>query len=137
MICQHVTPPTIPAVWPRVSDWISAAIEKGDRWWSLDSLRHRLEIDPDAGLFLAIDQSGIYGACVIIIEDQPNGERVAYFPALGGKDFRRWRHLLPEIEAWAKQRGASSIKVTGRLGWRRALIDTGYRQTAIITEKPL
>lgn len=135
MICQQVPPALMDEIWPRVGDWIEAALSKGDRWWMLDGLRREIETNPDCGLFLAMDRQGIYGAAVVMVETKPNGERVAHFPALGGRDLKRWLHLVSDLKGWAKGRGASRLMIHGRPGWVRVL--KGYRQAAVTLETGL
>jgi hypothetical protein len=45
--------------------------------------------------------------------------------------------MLPQIEDWAKSRGADEIEVLGRIGWRRALAPMGYGEKAVILRKAL
>jgi hypothetical protein len=135
MKLQLVPKPMLSDIWPRVESWISAAIEKGDRWWTMDELFRRVATDPDCELFLVIDRAGIHAAAVALIETAPTGERYAMMPACGGKGAKRWIGLFDGIEAWAAENCATSMKITGRKGWLRLLAD--YKQTAVLLEKPL
>jgi hypothetical protein len=36
---------------------------------------------------------------------------------------------LDEFEAWHKERGATEIRIVGRVGWERVLHDRGYKKT--------
>ena len=40
------------------------------------------------------------------------------------------RTLLPEIEAWAREQGATRAEATGRHGWRRLAAAHGYEPVA-------
>lgn len=137
MICRQVHPALIEDIWPRVSNWIADAITKGDRWWTLDRLRGELYANDNAALFVVLDHDGIYGAAVVMIEDKPSGGRMAHFPALGGENFGAWRQFLPDLEDWARSRGANEMTVTGRVGWQRVLKRDGYKKQSVTLEKSL
>lgn len=137
MQLERVDPRILSHVWPLVSGWLAKAIEKGDRWWTLDGLAWEIAANDDCALFLAIDRQGVHGAAVVMIEANQSGERYAHFPALGGVEMKRWFGLFADIEAWAKSNGATELRITGRPGWRRVLRSHGYRPSAVILEKAL
>jgi len=137
MMCQRVDPRLIDAVWPKVETWIAKAIAKGDRWWTLDTLRERVLHDPDAALFVMIDKVGVHGVFVVCVEQKPNGEREAIVPACGGRYMKSWIGLIGEIEDWSRSRGATVATITGRPGWPRVLASSGYKRTSVTVEKAL
>lgn len=137
MICQLVDKRLIGAVWPKVESWISAAISKGDRWWTADALQDRVRSDDDSALFVMIDQGGIHAVFVVCVETKPTGEREAIVPACGGRNLKTWIDQISVIEEWARSRGATVATITGRAGWPRVLASSGYKRTAVIVEKAL
>lgn len=56
---------------------------------------------------------------------------------LTGKGMHEWRHLLPEMENYLKQRGCAEIKPICRPGWSRFLKQRGFRTTHLVMEKKL
>lgn len=125
-------------VWPRVRKWLVAALDKGDRWWDEETLRHDVEHDPRAQLWLCHTDDGIQAAAVTLLEDKPNGERVAHFPAMGGERLKEWVHpIMDELEEWCRDQGATSMHIIGRKGWRKIMTRRGYVEPLVHLEKAL
>jgi hypothetical protein len=68
-------------------------------------------------------EGDFYGAVVTDIQDYKNGWRAARVLGLGGKQMKRWIHLIKEIEQWASQWGCDAIEIVGRKGWGRMYPD--------------
>ena len=66
-----------------------------------------------------------------------NGKIVCIITACGGYERDRWLHVLAKIEKYAKDEGASCVRLYGRKGWERALASYGYRVEHIQLEKAL
>lgn len=104
----------IPSVWDRAKPSIQKALDRGSRntldeiyegllksemqlWlWDLDSLVTALKIDPLGNK-----------ACVLV--------------TCAGKCMSDWIQYLPLVEDWAKDEGATEMKVYGRRGWSRVI----------------
>ena len=63
-------------------------------------------------------------------------QRVGRISVLGGEGFRHWRHLIAELEMWAKAQGANRMEIMGR-DWSKVLGRDGYVKTATVVRKPL
>ncbi len=63
------------------------------------------------------------------------GEVVAIWLASGELEPLLARH--DDIVAWARSRGASKMRITGRAGWVRVLEDRGYKEVARVIEREL
>lgn len=137
MHAQLVHPSLLSEIWPRVSGWIEKALDKGDRWWSLDGLKNQVESNPDTGLFVLLDKSGMYGVFVITVETKPDGSKEATVNVCGGTRMRDWIDCITQLEDWARSKGATSVGITGRRGWQRMLDRRGYKPQAILLEKQL
>ena len=56
---------------------------------------------------------------------------------LAAGDLEDLRPLLPELEEWGRERGATLVEAHGRLGWSREAKANGYRLDAAIYRKEL
>jgi hypothetical protein len=66
------------------------------------------------------------------------GRLICHLVWCTGQDMTEWRHLLADIELWAKDHmGCARIRATHRPGWTRFLHTHGYRDSHRISEKEL
>lgn len=65
------------------------------------------------------------------------GRQWLVIEALAGDDMEDWLPLLAELEAHAKEAGATLSHIQGRRGWERVLRSYGYEPKSIILEKAL
>lgn len=130
-----VEPQQIAYVWPIVSAWIEAATSKTDGWWASEHVRAACEAGKSQ-LWVIWDGRSEHAAVITEIENGP-AKTIGRIAILGGLKFDRWRHLLPEIEDWARKFGAVEMQICGRKGWKRLLARDGYAQKAVLLGKPL
>jgi hypothetical protein len=105
------------SVWPLASRLLKKSIEiSGGRLSHitvLDALLNR-----EMQLWLAPE-----GAMVTQIVTYPTGLKVVSLLLVGGT-MRKWLHLLPQIEEWAKSKGCEVSEMSrGRKGWIKMLKD--------------
>ncbi|MBS0359817.1 MAG: hypothetical protein JSR98_00445 [Proteobacteria bacterium] len=93
---------------------VRAAIDRGEAWfWSAPG-----------------------SALVAVVEADPADLRLLIW--LAGGDRRELEEmLLPQAEAWARERGCRRVLVIGREGWARTLRPKGYAPLARIIAKDL
>lgn len=119
------------AAWPFVSDHVMRAVLRGR-----NGSYAEIAADVIAGrdrLWLAIEGGVLIGSVVTGIR-YDRDRRVCVILACAGA-FDRARHLLAGIEAWARDQGCGAVRIYGRRGWRRVLID--YRPFGPGIEKEL
>jgi hypothetical protein len=121
-------------VWPLVRPWVKAATDKTDGWWGPDDVRAACERG-HAVLWVVLDDSRARAAVVTEIHEGWR-QRVGRISVLGGEGFRHWRHLIAELEMWAKAQGANRMEIMGR-DWSKVLGRDGYVKTATVVRKPL
>lgn len=125
----------VSTVWPMVERWITAATDKtAGHWTASDVLAHC--IDGRCTLWVVTDDTRGHAAIVTEIEDGPR-QRIGRISILGGVGFRRWRHVITDLEAWARARGATAMQIVGRDEWQRVLAGDGYEKQAIVLGKSL
>lgn len=122
----------VPTLWPHVEGWFQAAIEKGDRWWTIEEAYRRACLGQLAMWVAANDDHNIVGAALCEISDYSD-RKVCHVALMGGRGLKGLVSVLPKIEAWAKWRGCSESIIRGRKGWQRALPD--YRPAFVELSK--
>lgn len=131
------TPVTqVPVIWPRIRPHIARAMDRSDGWWTEQELRERAELGQLA-VWQIKDGNRIIGCCVAELEDWPSGKRVAVIVGCGAEDGHGITRHMPEVEAWARMKGATELHVRGREGWRRRLKPHGYELCTVTLRKVL
>ena len=129
LIC--VPPKEVHLIWPQARNLIRAAIEKTDLSDFAD-----IEYDVLSGdqlLWLAVSDHIEAAATTHLIKTR--GSPVLVITACSGHNRERWLPLMAQIETYAKNEGASRVRLYGRPGWQRALKD--YHVEHVIMEKAL
>lgn len=99
----------------------------------LEDLRAQLEAN-EAVLWIGA-KSAVFTQCTAY---PMTAEFVCEAGPAGGDLNEITQHMLPQIEAWARQAGCTQAEVrAGRKGWARALRDQGYEECQIILRKLL
>jgi hypothetical protein len=130
LVC--VDPDRIYETWPHVEHLIKPAMVRSGEMIVFDvlsSLANRRFL-----LWLIWDETEIVGAVITELSDTITG-RICTIVFMGGKDRKRWLHLLQELEDYARKEHCRAMRLYGRRGWKRVLRD--YRETRIIMEKVL
>lgn len=127
-----VSPDRIDAMWPHVSGWFQAAVDRcGD--WTLEALKDELNFER-ALLWVLWDGSALKAAAVTQMTIVPRG-KVCSVLACGGSRASTWREAISAIEDYAKSEGCVAMRMQGRRGWLRAL--EGYSIDWVALEKRL
>ena len=122
-------------VWPHVEGWIKAATDHATGHWKPEHVREQIASGA-AQLWVVMLGQSARAAIVTEIEDGPS-QRIGRIAILGGVGFRKWRRVIDQLEAWAREQGAQEMEIIGRDEWRRVLASDGYQQRAIVLRKPL
>lgn len=93
-----------------------------DRTWVL-----WVVIDSEAAEQLAVAVTGISVA--------QTGVRICTVWLCAGYEMSRWRHLLPELEEYARREGASVMEIHGRRGWEKVYPE--YREAFRVLQKEI
>lgn len=126
-----VDPKNILQIWPQARDLIRAAIEQTDLSEFADIEAQILS--GDQLLWLAISDHIEAAATTHLIKT--SGKPVLIVTACSGHQRERWLPLFARIENYARQEGASRVRIYGRKGWQRVLAD--YRVEYFILERQL
>ena len=127
-----VAPELLDQVWPRIAPFIKKSVLRGTYVDYSETERrvflgnHQLWVVADGNEFLAAGITSL---------EHANGYLNCRIIALGGKQMKRWFHLFPAIEQFARDEGCKVIRVMGRKGWTRLLKD--YQATRVMMEKAL
>jgi hypothetical protein len=130
LVC--VDPVRVREVWSHVEPLIAAAMRRGGLGELADVAR---SVGNGAALlWLAWDGERVLAAAVT--ELRPiNGEKFCVILACGGTGFTRFGHLIRGLEQYARAEGCDRMRICGRKGWARRLLD--YAITRVIIEKKL
>lgn len=91
-------------------------------------------LNGSALLWLAWNEPKIEGAAVTQLSTTEKS-KVCTIVACGGEGFRRWVHLIEQLEDYARNEGCDCTRILGRPGWQRVLKD--YAAKKVILEKAL
>lgn len=131
LVC--VPPDKLISIWGRVEGLLQFAYENdGDE--SFNSLKGDL-FGNCALLWLVIESDQIVGAIATSIFATQKGKKLCRIRACAGRDFGRWKHLISEIEAFAKAEGCTHSRIEGRLGWKKMFPE--YKEPYVILERRL
>ncbi len=129
LVC--VPPDRVREIWPHVSRWIKAAMERADI-----SSFEQVERDTALGynlLWLATDGKRIGAAAVTDV--QQTDRKVCLIVACGGERMKDWVHLISGLEDYAKAEGCTAMRIIGPRAWARML--EGYHEQAVVLERQL
>lgn len=129
LVC--IDPANIEQNWPYARLLIKAAVERTNLSEFADIEKQVLS--GDQLLWLAISDHIEAAATTHLIKT--SGKPVLIVTACSGHQRERWLPLFARIEKYAKDEGASRVRIYGRKGWERAL--NGYRAEYVILEKEL
>lgn len=115
MLC--VDPAQAGDFWPHVEPFIAAACRRG-----LHDLAGAEQAVRSGAALLWIVWNGESIAATLTTElHRINGRKLCFIAALGGRERRRWLHLIEGIESYARAEGCAAVVVMGRAGWQREL----------------
>lgn len=125
LIC--VDPERVHEFWPHAGPLIRAAIER-TKLSSFDDIEH--EVLSGRQLLWLAWSDHIEAAATTHLS-----RGVCTLTACSGHERERWLPLFAEIENYARNEGAKTMRIYGRKGWERVL--DGYRAEYVILEKGL
>lgn len=127
---------TIPSIWPLVYDLMkSATLRSG--YLPEDFLDDLL--NGFCQMVIAAEKNGtLHAVCITEIYEDPTPKKICNIRVLAGKGRGNWLQWLPQMEAWAKNKGCDEVEVAeGRMGWTRILKPNGYKPVAVKLKKAL
>lgn len=125
-------PAMVGDLWPHVEAYLERATERtGD----LDTADlERMVFDGSALLWVITDELRLMGALVTRLYEA-RGHKVCQVIAIGGDGLPGWKHLLSDIETFARNEDCRKVRLSGRRGWGRVFPD--YAETCVVIEKDL
>lgn len=116
--------------WIFAEPLLEEACERSQGRWSLESIKHRLEIGQD-GLIL-IGNETITSAVVVTVAVYPN-RKILSVQLAGGK-LEDMKNHLRELDEIADEAGCDMIEIHGRKGWK--ILD-GFTEVGTILGRDL
>jgi hypothetical protein len=115
MTLQIVAKEELEHVWPKVRDWITAALEYGQGDENEFDVLSRLS-SGEYLLFWAADRY----AGVVQVQEHPR-QKVAVIVYAGGSDPKAMKEEIEACKPWCRHYGITQIRIFGRPGWERVL----------------
>lgn len=131
LVC--VDPKRIDEIWPHVSGFLASAFERGIGDDDLESLKQDLDARQSL-LWVVWDGKGLLAAATTKLLKMPT-KKLCVISACGGRELRRWRRFIAELESYAKAEGCDAFRMMGRPGWKAVFPD--YREPWVCLEKGL
>lgn len=118
----------------KVSTFFQRALLRTNRQQQIEEILGRVLVG-DADLWVVLGEEN-ETLCALTTRIMHSAQaKWCVIDACGGKDMRRWIHLLKEIESWARSNGCTRMQVPGRTGWGRVLPE--YEHAYCVLEKEL
>ena len=121
----------IDSVWCDFEDILQRTLLHGD--YKLENIRQLCE-NGQMQLWVAYYNGLPEAASVTQIIEHPQ-QTVCEIVLMAGKNIRALLPYLKIIEQWAYSKGARVLRIQGRKGWNKMLIE--YKQIAIVMERQL
>ena len=122
----QLPPDQLSAVWPVVLPLLEQTImEMGFRFWTVPEIHYRLQTGAMQLWGANVGEAFLFVVTEVVQE--PSGPSVQI--VLGGGELDSEAAIVQHIgiiEAWAKDIGALSLVVWGRMGWKKLLRPYGY-----------
>ena len=111
----------------RCKPWIKAALKYGGGTHSFEDVKSGI-IDGRMQLWPAAK------SCLITeITQYPKKKVLHVF--LGAGDLEEIKSMQPDVVAWGKSHGCTSLTMAGRKGWLRRINDIGWKEQLVVMEK--
>ena len=133
MAIHRVPPQCVEAVWPAVEDYAARACRHHPFMDAEDLL---VVLREGRGqLVVATDARGIEGFALVEVIRFPKIATGNIVAAGGRRGFLKTlrEEMLPELEQWSAEHGATAFSVTGRVGWRRFAKPHGFAIVPVVT----
>lgn len=115
----------IDTVWPKVREYIAAALEHSRGELNLEDIHVRLNEQYMQLWLLHNEEKEIRGCVVTEIINYPQ-KRFLRVVVLGGIEFDTWVHHWDVIELWARYQGCHGVEAFARRGFVPKLKDSGF-----------
>lgn len=130
MCVKQIPIPFLNVVWPHVSPWIAErVVERSRGEFSIAGIAEKL-LSGKWQLWVVWD--GTYRA---VLATELTKEGIARIHFATGKGASDWRHLIADIEDFAKANGCSRLSMLARKGWATHLKD--FKLTHVLLEKDI
>jgi hypothetical protein len=131
-----VHPRQIENAWPIVEGWIFQAVLKAHSDQSVQEIKWCLA-NGQMQLFIVHNEHRVpFGCWILEFTDTARGKLCNIY-LCAGRDFKKWRHLMADIKAHARDKGCTLLQAAGRPGWQRALARDGFKRLRVILETRL
>lgn len=119
-ILVRLTPQSLEATWPRISEMVAAACERSHGRYTAPLILGYAG-DGRWQLWIAVDDRGICAVTGTEIVTYDTGLKVLAIRFGTGREREKWQHFMDEVLVWAKYQGCTLAEGSFRRGWKRVL----------------
>jgi hypothetical protein len=131
----RVLPETLPFVWPAASEQLGPALERS--WEPITSSEMSAKLlAQTAQLWIALEEGQLKASAITQLEED-RGIRSIRVLAFAGEELDALVKLLPELENWGVQAGASRLVAETRPGIFRKMQKHGFTLQRYLIAKDL
>lgn len=136
IIVTDVNAEDVDILWPKISDHLQAALDRGQGEYRLEDI-HNYLIEGQMRLWILYDREGrLLSSAVCEIHDYPQ-KRVCTVVLTGGETVDHWAYGMAAIEDWARQNKADAVVAYTRRGIAKLLQQNGFTETYTVVQKEL
>jgi len=121
-------------VWSVCAKQLRPALERTDDY-ELEDIHTHIQ-ERDMQLWVIKNNKEIVASFITEIIVFPN-QRILSLPYLGGRDCKRWLHLLPIVEDFGKSKQCEKLRFYIRDGWKKRLNIKEFNQEYTCIAKEL
>jgi len=115
LVCLN--PEDIEQLWPLVRGYVRKVVRLTPKLEEIDVLKLVQEEYWQLWIAWDVDRGDALAAMTTELTNYESGWRTVRINLLGGIEMDRWKHLVSEIEDWARSEGCDAVEICGRKGW--------------------
>ena len=114
---------SVDALWPMLEPLLEKATNRTPKV-NTESILYEASVGVcQLWVFYDRNESEILAAFATHICMYPSDYKTIKILCLGGKELKKWKHLISGIEDWALEEGCSAVEIVGRPGWGKVYPD--------------
>ncbi len=122
--------------WPLVQERIKAVADRSNGRFTEETILRAIEAGEDQ-FWVGWDEGKreVRAVMTTTLSQYATSFKTADILIVTGEGRKEWKHLIGDVEAWAKSQGCGVVQVYARKGWARELPD--YKLSHVLLEKRL
>ena len=118
-----------------VAPYLESAIRSGSSRMTVGEVLEHAAAGTYQLWLVATADGDCIAAAITVLAGSLTEEKSCLVLLLGGRDLPRWKHVVSEMETWARLEGCTCMEFHGRRGWERIFPE--YRAAYVVLRKEL